>query len=151
MDAKALCGMAVVTLADAERLGRVEDVLFEIDPLRASALVLRHENQERVVPFSAISELGSDAIVTEQRPGMDDRGPGVDDRWGLEQLGRLKVVDQAGTYVGQIARVGIDPATGNVAELDVRKDDILGLGGESERLSPDDVIGVGRDLITVRR
>jgi sporulation protein YlmC with PRC-barrel domain len=151
MDANGLRGMAVVTLADAERLGRVHDVLFEADPLRASALVLRHENQERVIPFSAISELGNDAIVTEQRPGMDDRGRDVADRWGLDELAKLKVVDQAGTYVGHVARVGIDPTTGDVADIDVRKGEILGVGGETQTLDRDSVIGVGRDLLTVRR
>ena len=41
MDAQELKGLAVVTLAGAERLGRVDDVLFETAPLRAKALMVK--------------------------------------------------------------------------------------------------------------
>lgn len=150
MNADTLRGMAVVAVSEAERLGRVADVLFEIEPLRVSALLLQHDGAERILGYDAVTSLGPDAIVARRPTDIEAGGQRRASRPGLDDIGQLKVVDEAGAYMGRITRVDVDPRTGAVSALDVRRGDVLGIGGETQTLAQDRLIAVGGDLLTVR-
>ena len=152
MDAQQLKGLAVITLSEAERVGRVEDVLFETDPLRAAALRLQTDTGARLVALSDIRTVGADAIITDDRASAEQNDAVLNRRQlpGLEDLRKLNVVDEEGRHLGHVGSVDVDPATGAVAGLDIRKGEMLGLGGESRTLTPDQIISVGREIITVR-
>lgn len=151
MNPQTLRGMAVVDLSGAERLGRVADVLFETDPLKLSGFVLRDGTSERVLDFGNISEIGPDAIVTREQPVTDDLERGRHGRPGLDELARLKVMDEGGRFKGYIAGVRIDPNTGAVSEVHVRKGDVLGFGGETQTVDPGGVVAIGADLVVIQR
>jgi sporulation protein YlmC with PRC-barrel domain len=151
MDAAALRGLAVVELEGAERLGRVTEVLFETRPLRAAALVLRSGSVERTIAFSDVAELGRDAIIVRDRPRLEAAGKGPSYGPGLDAMSKHKVVDESGTYIGQVSRVAIDSTSGAVVEIDVRKGEVLGVGGEVQTLDAERILGVGEDLVTVRK
>ena len=59
--------------------------------------------------------------------------------------------DPYGTRLGQIARLEVDPYTGDVSGIDVRKSNALGLGGTTTTVAPDQIVSVGSELMTVRR
>jgi len=153
MDAHQLKGLAVITLAEAERVGRVEDVVFETSPLRAAGLRLRTETGDRLVAFSDIRSIGADAIITENVTSAEQNDAALNRRQlpGLEDLRKLNVVDEEGQFLGHIGRLEMDPGTGTVERIEVRKGEVLGMGGEGRTLSPDQIISVGAELITVRR
>jgi len=146
MDAHQLKGLAVITLAEAERVGRVEDVVFETSPLRAAGLRLRTETGD-------IRSIGADAIITENVTSAEQNDAALNRRQlpGLEDLRKLNVVDEEGQFLGHIGRLEMDPGTGTVERIEVRKGEVLGMGGEGRTLSPDQIISVGAELITVRR
>lgn len=152
MDAHQLKGLAVITLSEAERVGRVEDVLFETDPLRATALRLQTDTGARLVALSDVRTVGADAIITHDRASAEQHDAALNRQRlpGLEDLRKLNVVDEEGRYLGHVGRVDVDPATGTVEGLDIRKGEMLGLGGESRTLTPDQIISVGSEIITVR-
>jgi uncharacterized protein YrrD len=91
-------GISVVTLTEAQRLGRVDDVLFETRPLRVMALVVRGQDEDRAIAFSDVSSIGSHAIVVESRPTTEDVRRSRDGHPGLAELEQFKVLDEAGTY-----------------------------------------------------
>lgn len=150
MDAQELRGMAVVAMARAERLGRVADVLFETQPLKASALVLHDGKADRVLDIGLISQLGPDAIITRDRPVTDALDRGRRGRPSLEELAQLKVVDETGRFIGYISSVQIDRDTGSVSSVDVQKRELLGFGGETQTVDRGRIVAVGADLVTVR-
>ena len=152
MDAQQLKGLAVITLNEAERVGRVEDVLFETEPLRAAALRLQTDTGARLVALSDIRTVGADAIITDDRASTEQHDAVLNRRQlpGLEDLRRLNVVGEDGRHLGHVGAVDVDPATGAVAGREIRKGEMLGLGGESRTLTPDQIISVGREIITVR-
>lgn len=63
MDADTLKGLAVVSLAEGTRLGRVTDVLFETEPLRVVALQARGAGGDFVLPFERVRNVGADAVT----------------------------------------------------------------------------------------
>jgi sporulation protein YlmC with PRC-barrel domain len=151
MDANDMKGLAVVTIAEADKLGRVEDVLFRSQPLEAVALRVATETGTRVVGMHSVSSIGQDAITTDTEASATDGESDFrhQELQGLEQLGKLKVVDRSGTYLGHITRVELEPSSGKVRSLDIRKGDVLGLGGDSITIANDKVVAVGPDLVTV--
>ena len=152
MNAQDLKGLAVITLAEAERLGRVDDVVFETGPLRAAALRLKTPSGDRLVSLDEVRSVGADAIVAETTAlvGQSDQTLSRQNLPGLAELAKLKVVDDEGSYLGQIARLDIDPSSGRVTSLDVRKGQTLGFGGETTAVMPEQIVSVGADLMTIR-
>ena len=152
MNAADLRGFSVVAVDDAERLGRVEDVIFETAPLRAAALRLRTAAGEHLLALEAVKSFGADAITTDVADTAAPVGSVSNqrDRRTLGELLALKVVDADGTYLGHITRLEINPSTGAIESVDVRKGEVLGLGGETKALTPDQIVSVGSELITVR-
>ena len=152
MNAQDLKGLAVITLAEAERLGRVDDVVFETGPLRAAALRLKTPSGDRLVSLDEVRSVGADAIVAETTAlvGQSDQTLSRQNLPGLAELAKLKVVDDEGSYVGQIVRLDIDPSSGRVTSLDVRKGQTLGFGGETMAIMAEQIVSVGADLMTIR-
>ena len=153
MDAQEMRGRAVVSIAEAARLGRVDDVLFRSDPLQAAALRVTTDHGARIVGIHTIRTFGEDALTTDTEANAADGEPDLRHQGlrGLDELANLKVVDRDGRYLGHVARVDFDPATGDVRSVDVRKGDLLGWGGESATIGRDSVVAVGDELITVNR
>lgn len=151
MDAKDIKGLTVVTIAEADRLGRVDDVLFRAQPLQAVALSVATDNGARLVGMDTIRNIGHDAVTTDTDAAAAEGESDLrhEDLRGLDDLAKLKVVDGDGSYLGHITRVDLDPSNGDVRSLDVRKGDVLGWGGDTMTIARDNVVAVGPELMTV--
>lgn len=151
MDTRAIQNLAVVSVDEAGRIGRVADVLFETSPLRAAALQLRSERGDLVVPWEDLRSVGRDAVTVQSANAA--RSPATlrnGDLPGLEDLQRLKVVDEAGTLVGTVYTVDIDPQTGAAISMVTERGGLLGLGTEHRTISVEAIRGIGREIVTVR-
>lgn len=151
MDADTLKGLAVVSIAEGTKLGRVEDVLVDPQAWRAAALLVGGEGQSFVIPFEKVARIGPDAVTVDssQVTQIESAGDAFSGLPGLGELTRLKVVDAAGTLVGTVAGVDIDGASGRVLSLLVHKGGVLGIGRTATTIGIEAVRGVGADLITV--
>jgi len=150
MDARKIQGMAVVTLAEAGRVGQVTDLLFDRSPLRAVALRVRAEEGDVLVPFDRIREIGADAITTDSAEALGVRSRDGRDMPGIDEISQLKVVDEHGTLLGTVTELDIDPSDGHVTKVDVRKGEIFGVGGERQAVGAERILSVGREVLTVR-
>jgi sporulation protein YlmC with PRC-barrel domain len=67
----------------------------------------------------------------------------------LDALRKLKIVDHAGTLLGTISRVEIDPASGEITQLAAHKGGMLGMGGATTPIDARAIVSVGPELMTV--
>ncbi len=150
MDADTLKGKAVVSVAEAAKLGYVEDILFDVRGLQAAALQVRGSDHTFVIPFARIKHVGPDAVTVDssQVTQAVSKGDTFSALPGLGALKKLKVVDEAGTFLGTVAGLDLDPETGRLLNLSVHKGGMLGLGGSTTTLSVGAIRGVGPEIIT---
>lgn len=151
MDATKLNNVAIVSVSEATRLGRITDVLFKTDPLRVSALKASGDSGEFSVPMSQIARIGPDAVMVE-KPSVKQPATGTQasDR-SLAELTSMKIVDEDGRYLGMVRTIEIDAESGHVEQIVAGEGGMLGVGGSRATIRPDSVRGVGSDLITVAR
>ena len=151
MDADKLKGMAVVSIAEGTRLGRVEDVLFDTQALRVAALQIGGEGQHFVIPFDQLKNIGTDAVTVESSRVTQAAGKGgtFGALAGLANFKGLKVVDEAGTYLGQISGIGLEQTSGRVLRVTTHKGGVLGLGGTKTTIDAAAIHSVGPEVVTV--
>lgn len=152
MDAASLKGIAVVSVKEGAKLGRVEDVLFDAQGLKVAAFKAKGDGQAFLVPFEQVKNVGADAVMVEssQVTQAASQGGPFSGLPGLDQLKRRKVVDGSGTFLGTVSHVEFDPVTGLIQGLTMHKGGVFGRGGTTTALGGDAVVSVGTELITVR-
>ena len=151
MDADKLKGMAIVSINEGATLGHIDDLLFDTRGLEVEAFRVKGSGQSFVVPFSQVKNVGADAVTVEssQVAQVVAKDSPVGGLAGLNQIKRLKVVDEAGTLFGTVNSVDVDPLTGRVLSLTARKGGVLGLGGETTIIDGGSVRSVGAEVMTV--
>jgi sporulation protein YlmC with PRC-barrel domain len=151
MDAERLLGMAIVSISEASRLGAVTDLLFQTAPLRVAALRASSEGTDFVIPFESVRSLGTDAVTVESSQVTQIAGAEstLGSLAGFESLRKLKVVDEAGTFIGTVHGARLDPATGSVLELVTRKGGVLGVGRNETTIPAEAIRSVGVDVLTI--
>jgi sporulation protein YlmC with PRC-barrel domain len=152
MDAQALKGIAVVSLQEGTTLGRVEQALFDLVGRALRGVEVRGDAGTFVVPFTQIERIGSDAITvaSSQVTQTPSAGSPSGTLLGLHELGKLKVVDDAGTFLGTISTIEFDPTNGEVSQVSAHKGGLLGIGGTTTTVDVATILMVGEELITVR-
>ena len=128
-----------------------ERATIDLPALRLVALQVLGDVGTFVIPFDQVKQIGADAITVAssqvtQIPGTDSAAHALLD---LDQISKLKVVDQAGTFLGTLAQLTIDAASRQVTELGAHKGGMLGMGGTTTPISPQAILSVGPDLLTV--
>jgi sporulation protein YlmC with PRC-barrel domain len=151
MDAHTLKSMAIVSVTEGTRLGYVEQPLLDLTARKVVALQVKGESGTFIVPFDRVASIGTDAITVEssaatQTPSTGGMTDGLGD---LDALRKLKVVDRAGTLLGTISRIEIDPATGVITRLDAHTGGMLGMGGTTTPIDARAIVTVGPELLTV--
>jgi sporulation protein YlmC with PRC-barrel domain len=151
MKASALKSMAVVSMADGVRIGRVEDVLFDTVALRIAALALTTTGGRSILPFSSVRSIGADAVIVESETAAQAAaavGNAGNVLRGLDDLMGLKVVSGQGNHIGDVREVLVDQASGALTELETHRGGMLGMGGTSVTIPNSAIRGIGPDLVT---
>ena len=151
MKASTLKDMPVMSMADGTKVGTVKDFLFDTAKLRVMALVLASAGGEAILPFEAVTNIGDDAIMVEQATatqGPTGQAPLVGLR-GLADILNLQVVNSAGTHLGQVRDVEINPVGGRLVNLTVHRGGLLGVGGTSVTVEASSIRAIGPKAATV--
>jgi sporulation protein YlmC with PRC-barrel domain len=88
-------------------------------------------------------------VASSQATQTPSTGGAADDLRDLDALGKLKIVDQAGTFLGTLRHVEIDPASGAITQLTAHTGGMLGLGGTTTTIDARSIVTVGPELLTV--
>ena len=151
MDASTLKDMPVMSMADGAKVGTVRDFLFDTAKLQVVALVLTSAGGEAILPLETVRSIGDDAIMVEHATatqGPTGQAPLVG-LPGLDDLLSLQVVNSAGTHLGQVRGVEIDPVGGRLVSLTVHRGGLLGVGGTSVTVAATAIRAIGPKAVTV--
>jgi uncharacterized protein YrrD len=146
MDVKSLKGIAVVSIEEGEKVGVVDNVLFDLDPKRVIAFKLIKPGLLRsgafILPMEDVESVGPDAVMIRNRDKIREQKGDRDyqNRPDLTSLSKLRVVTQDGTYVGTLATVQFDPKTGLITQLEVTG------GGFMDRLRRNQIVDVAEAI-----
>lgn len=147
MDVSTLKGRAVVSLTEGTKLGVIAQPLFDRQLLHLRAVEMTGEHGESFISFAQLQSVGPDAITVASHQVAHEhlRETLIE----LDHILHLKVVDQTGRFVGTVAHVDIDPASGRVLQIAAHKGGVLGIGGTHTPIDPATVLSVGPELMTL--
>lgn len=152
MKVDTLKGMAVVSISDGAKLGRIDDLLFDMRPPHVAAFRISGDGQHALIPFDQVRSIGSGAVTV---PGREvvrwaRAHSDVNNLPNLRDLSKLKVVDEAGAFLGTAKDVEIDPQNGCITRLQVHRGGVLGIGGETQTIAAGDIVSIGAEVMVVR-
>lgn len=155
MDVKSLSGIAVVSIEDGEKVGTVDDVVFNLESRRVIGFRLGRTGLIRggrsVVSMSDVESVGSDAVMIRNRSMVRDEQNEREfaDRPHLRELTSLRVVTQDGAYVGNLATVRFDPSNGSITHLEVSGGSLMSMLRRNREIPADVVLSMGTDVVVV--
>ena len=144
-----LVGMPVVAVAEAEKIGYVNELLFAIDPLAVRALRVHGEGGDVLVPFESIGSIGPDAITVGDHTAASTDGTGDEEILTRAALHSLKIVDEAGAFLGTVKGVELEGTSGRIQRLTVEQGGVLGVGAQVRTFDAAAIRHVGREIVTV--
>lgn len=141
----------MVSQDEGAKLGKVSATLFDPATLQLRAFQVKGDGQTFIVPLDQVETIGTDALMV--RSSEATQTAAKDGAFGdlveFDTLKQLKVVAAAGTFVGTISDLELDPATGRAHRLVIHKGGMLGLGGETTTIAAAASSSVGAAVITI--
>jgi sporulation protein YlmC with PRC-barrel domain len=154
MDMKKLKDSAVVSIAQGEKLGMVEDILVDGQKRRAVAMtvtgggMIRKDRQ--YLPYDQITSVGEDAVMVEDASALQSAyGDGSRSFHSMASLSGLRVVTDGGTFVGTVSTAHFEPKTGMLTEFEVGQGGIGGLFSSSKIIDASAVTSIGDSIMIV--
>jgi sporulation protein YlmC with PRC-barrel domain len=143
--------LAVVSIDSGAKLGYVDDLLFDTGQLVVSAFRIKAEGQEMVLPLSEIRSIGKDAITVPNDSVMRTTSAVSELAAlpGIEQLMKLKVVDEHGNFVGQVKEIDVDAKDGKITEVSTHEGGVLGIGGKTTTIVAAAIRSIGDEVMIV--
>ncbi len=148
MRTKEFVGKPVISMADGAEIGKVEDLIYV--GLNLSALVVKGERGEGLLPFKSIEANGPDAITIESYTLIDwNAGHTLaPESRTTHEIKKLKVIDAEGKMIGHMHDFTMN-RQGSIEEISVRTDGVFGLGAHETLVPGSKVRAIGTDMITV--
>lgn len=152
MKSQDLKGKKVVSIKDGETLGQVDEVLVDTESLQIAALHIKGHGEAALIPFDAVRSADGDVITVPsssaaRRPSARDETSHLS---GLNEVSKLKVVDEEGTFLGVVQSLEVDPKSGAITTFEAQKATVFGLGRASQTLAASEVTSVGEEMIVVQ-
>ena len=139
----------VVSLEDGRKLGRVSDLLIDPQTKSLAAFEIEGDEGKSVLPRDHVRNIGDDAITVDSVSATQSGANALPGLALFSSLQGKKVVDSAGTLLGELDDVEIDPTTGQISTVLVKSGGVLGIGAHIHRLPAGDVFSFGPSLVTV--
>lgn len=143
--------LPVVSIGTGAKLGYVDDLLFDTSPLRVTALRVKAEGQDIVVPWDVVTTVGPDAIMVPDDAAAHTTSSesGLSSLPDSNAMRRLKVVDEGGTFSGTLKELEVDPGSGAVTQIEAHTGGVLGLGGTTTTIPAADIRSIGAEVLLV--
>ena len=155
MNSKDVNGLAVISIADGAKLGTVEHAYLDPAAKRLAGFAARRgggllgpaPDRGLVIDVDEVHSLGPDALTLDRADAA--RGADAAADYGellpLADLGKLKVVTDGGTYIGQVVSAGFDERTFELTEIEASP----GFFQANRRIPIDQVVTIGVDVVVV--
>lgn len=151
-----LKGRPVVSLADAQNVGNVGEVLVDRSYLQIQALTVLSKRRDAglVVSFGAVRGIGPDAITIEDQKSLraPSQVPEYDTFVRLGDLLHKNVLSEDGQVLGSISEIHFDAHSGRIDRFEYNGKPLAGLLGHvPDSVDATDLVGVGPRSVTVRK
>ena len=148
MKEKDFIGKKLVSMADGVQVGTVKDLIFQ--GLDLTALVVRGEHGEGLLPYKEIGTNGPDAITIESYKLVDwNAGHSLQpDSRSSHDLRKLNFMDADGKLLGRIHDLTMDEV-GHIQTMGVRTEGVFGLGSHETVVPASSIRALGSDMVTV--
>ena len=149
MRADELKGRAVLALSNAEKIGRVEDVLFDAQLRRVLGFRVERAGlfgKAQALLRGSVTAVGGDALTVQTPDAINDeaRFAELASASTLSQVQRTKVVTVGGELLGTVAHLEIDDDARTVTGYALASSLVdRVLRHDAESVSPDEVIRLG--------
>jgi uncharacterized protein YrrD len=145
---------AVVSIAQAEKIGRVEDVILDLAEGRVAGFHVRTGllGGGKILSARDIHDIGADAITVADRGALEGHAPdepALDSMPTSANLIGAKVVSDQGTLLGTLANIALDPAGLRILCYELSGSLWDQLRHEERTFDPAPGIRFGKDLIVV--
>lgn len=155
MDVKSLKGIAVVSIEQGEKVGMVDNILFDLDNRRVIAFKLIKPGLMRsggiVLTMTDVENIGKDAVMIQNKERIRELKEERDlqNRPDLGTLSSLRVVTQDGTYVGNVATVQFETRNGVITDLEITGGGLMDRLRRNQSIPAREVISIGADVVVV--
>ncbi|HLJ80364.1 MAG TPA: PRC-barrel domain-containing protein, partial [Ktedonobacterales bacterium] len=147
MRASELKGRAIVTLSNAEQVGRVDDVLFDTQYRQVLGFRVRKGllSHSEAVLREAVSAIGNDAITVPSPDALNEekRFPELQRAASLEQVHNTKVVTEGGRMLGTVGDLEVDNDAHSVIAYTLAVPLLDRLRHHESSISAHDVLQIG--------
>ncbi len=107
-----LAGLAVVTLAGGEKLGKVDGIVFNPATGRITGF-----SKPKFLPTGDVQSIGEDALTTESEASLLDGPSELTGELAAKTVENLPVLNPEGTVLGKVADIGVDTVNFTVPYL----------------------------------
>ena len=117
---KELSGLAVVALAGGEKLGRIDDVVFDPSSGRVTGFFVDRGgmfSKPKFLPAGDVQGLGDDALTVASDKALLDGPSALTGELAAKTAEGLPVLNPAGTVLGKVADIGVDTQAMSVLYL----------------------------------
>jgi uncharacterized protein YrrD len=152
MKASSLKGLAVVSVHDAEKLGSIADVFFD---LATGQVVAFHVSSglisgTKTLLAPNINNIGPDALTIQDRAALQNHaGAEYQSAIGFNQLHKMKVVSTQGTLLGELGDVEFDPGTLHIQQYEMTGTLWEQMRGKERTFGQVPGLRFGKDLLIV--
>lgn len=108
---KELSGLAVVSLTGGEKLGRVDDVVFDPSSGRVTGFFVDRGgmfSKPKFLPAGDVHGLGDDALTVASEKALLDGPSALTGELAAKTAENLPVLNPAGTVLGKVSDIGVD-------------------------------------------
>ena len=155
MNSKQIKGLAVISIADGEKLGTVDQVFLDPAQKQVVGFAVRHgggllapaTEAPDLIDVDDVHAIGPDAVTLADKGAVrgDQTRARLDQLVEVDELSKLKAVTEGGTVVGQIASVEIDERAFGLKEIEVSP----GFFRSNRHIPIAQVVSIGHDLVVV--
>ena len=130
------------------KLGRVVDVLIDVDAMSMSALLVAGDSGRGGLPYANIIAIGPDAITVQDPESVfwasaTNPGPGRESN----EIKGLDVVNRGGEVIGSVHDFELEGA--EIKSIEVRSGGVFGIGAIDSTISKECIQSIGPNLVTI--
>jgi uncharacterized protein YrrD len=113
-----LLGLSVVDLVQAEKLGKIEEIILDPDGRRIAAFAVKNgsvpgHRKRLMIPAERVYAIGPAALTLEQVPGLPE-SPAVEGLPTLSELAGRRVLSRHGKLLGSVCDVLVNEESGQI-------------------------------------
>ena len=106
-----LAGLAVVTLANGEKLGKIDDIVFDPKTGRVTGFFVDRGglfSKPKFLPTGDVKSLGDDALTLESETALLDGPSALTGELAAKTAENLPVLNPSGTVLGKVQDISVD-------------------------------------------